>query len=328
MIAKDKQPPILPEQVVHYAWGLTLTSSSGGEPTTTPDEIRNSIKTTRNRLEMQLSQREKACSEAKENLKGKNSNDPQYAELASKLSDAEAELAAAQNRLFYMTNVEAALSSCERNLRSIINGRNLSYAQTDDLMKTQMANIESSQRLTANLQSALPRFFATGTGASGAILVNYVLEGLFNYTIPGEVLAAGAVVVAAAFYWGFEVFVAPRNIAKSQHEIVKNCYRKNVYYANFIKRATMALEALLNEVLEIYQTVYGVPYDSYDQDSGKKKALISNILGGQTGKDRCPKITQHYALQELKPELWCLCETGTNEDCPLFKDPPESQRQR
>jgi hypothetical protein len=45
MIAKDKQPPILPEQVVHYAWGLTLTSSSGGEPTTTPEEIRNSIKT-------------------------------------------------------------------------------------------------------------------------------------------------------------------------------------------------------------------------------------------------------------------------------------------
>jgi len=322
----DKRPPILPEQVIHYAWGLTLSSSSAGEHSTTPDDIRNTIKTTKTVLETQLAKREKERNEAKENLKGKTSADPQYNELLDKLTEAKAELKAAQDRLSYVVNVDAALSSCERNLRSIINGRNLSYAQTDELMKTQIANIESSQRLTANLQSALPRFFATGTGAGGVVFVNYIFESLFKYTIPGEVLAAAAVVVAAAFYGGFELFVAPKNIAKSQHEIIKNCYRKNVYFANFMKRATTALEALLDQVLLIYHSVYGEYYGDYQQDGNLKKTLIANVLGGQTGKDRCPKITQHYALQELKPELWCLCETGTNEDCPLYKNPPKSQK--
>lgn len=323
MGSNDQQlPPILPEEVVHYAWGMTLSSSSAGEPTTTPDDIRNSIKTTRNRLETQLAQREKERDEAKENLR-KNSTD---ADLKNKLDEATAELKAAQVRQCYMINVDAALSSCERNLRSIINGRNLSYSQTDDLMKTQIANIESSQRLTANLQSALPRFFATGTGAGGVILVNYILEGLFNYTVPAEVLAAAAIVVAAAFYGGFELFVAPKNISKSQREIIKNCYRKNVYFANFMKRATIALESLFDEVLGIYHSVYGSDYGLYQQDNSLKKKVIANILGGQTGKDRCPRITQHYALEELKPELWCLCETGTYDDCPLYKKPPEQPK--
>lgn len=303
------------------AWGLNLaySNSADKDSTTTPDDIKNNLKEIISKQQTQVSNKEAARNSARAAIVGAPANDPKFQELTTTLKIAEGELKEQTNHLIYMENIIATLSSCERNLRSIVKGRDVNFAQADSLMKTQIANIESSARLTANLQSALPRLFATGGGASGTILVNYILQAAFHYTIPVEVLAAGATIVAAAFYGFFEWKIAPKNVEKAQREIIKNSYRRNTYFAYYVDRVVAALGALFGQVLNTYETVYGVPYDSYDQT--KKDTLVWNVLGGKKGicGTLCRDINTHYYQDKITPETWCSCETAKGcESCPIY----------
>lgn len=312
-------PPILPERVVEMAWGLNLAYSNlpDKSATITPDEIRYNFKEIRRKLQEQITNNEGARNDARKALVGIPTTDSKFKGLTKTLNTAEEELKLQTNHLNYINNIEAALSSCERNLRSIIRGRDQNFEQADSLMKTQIANIESSARLTKDLQSSIPRLFATGGGASGTIVVNYILQSVFHYTVPVEVLAAGAVIVAGAVYGVFEWKVAPGIVERSQREIIKNDYRRNTYFAYYVDRVVAALGALFNQTLNTYQTIYGIPYDSYDQK--KIEEAIWNVLGGREGicGKLCAEIHSHYYRDMIDPKNWSSCETGKGcEQCP------------
>jgi hypothetical protein len=104
----------------------------------------------------------------------------------------------AKKDLIYVDNVLSAIYACERNILSILRGRDLNFKQTDQLMENQIKNIESSDRLSKDLHSSIPRLFATGTGAAGTVFVGYLLS-FFNVNIPDTVLYAAAVVGAGLF---------------------------------------------------------------------------------------------------------------------------------
>jgi hypothetical protein len=282
----------------------------------------NNLKQIKNDLQQEITNLETTKNETEKKLAEIKDDDQKKPQLEGALSKAEAELKKKAVNLKYLDNINAAISASERNLHTIVKGRDQNFEQTDSLMKTQIANIESSARLSKDLHSSIPRLFATGGGASGTVLVGYISQQALGYTIPVEATAAAAAIVAGAFYGIYQWKVAPKNIERSQQEIVKNDYRRGIYFKQYVDRIVAALGALFDQTLNIYERVYGEEYDAKYHDEEEKQTLIWSILGGKEaicGK-KCGKIYQHYAKNIIKPENWASCETGEgSKDCIYYR---------
>lgn len=316
--------PILPEQVVEKGWALTLAYSKDDDAASaSADETRNHLKQIRNDLQQKIVNNEKAKNEVKKALDDLSSDDK------NKIKKYEDALAVAEKNnqdtyddLRYFDNISAALDASERTIHTIVKGRDQNFEQTDSLMKTQIANIESSARLTADLHSAIPRLFVSGSGAVAPILINYILQMTINYTIPIEVLAAAATIAAGAFFGLYQWQVVPRNIKKTQAEIIYNDYRRGIYYRHYIDRVVSALGSLFNQALSTYEIVYGEPYNTKYSNEENKQQVIWTALGGKKGiyGGLCKKMDSHYHKNVITPENWASCETGQGcEDCTLYK---------
>jgi len=308
---------ILPEKVIDYAWGLTVGYSESDVKfrVTSADDIQNQLKQIRNDVQQQVLKRERALDEAEKALEeARKAGDSAKIRLREQaITAAETEYLEQHKDLDYVDNIVFAIDACERNLLTIIRGRNQNFEQTDSLMKTQIANIESSARLTKDLHSAVPRLFATGGGAGGTVLVNFILQSVFNYQIPDLVLASAAGIVASAFYGIFQWKVAPENVRRAQQEIIKNDYRRGIYYRQYISRTFSALSALFDQTLLIYENVYKKPYqpDRY-RDVKNRQEVVWTVLGGQKGicAEYCPLIHLHYHDDKITPHVWSSCETA------------------
>jgi hypothetical protein len=267
--------------VPNFAWGLTLGYSEDVEAKGRADEIRTRL------TEIKRIIHEKAS--------GKKEDEKEHADR------------------LYLDNVMAAIDSCERTLLTIIRGRNQNFRETDKLMDANIKNAEASSTVMLSFQSALPRVFATGGGAAGTVLAKFILSSIFNIEIPDEVLYSAAVVVAGAFYGIYQLMVAPETRNRAQQEVVRNDYRRNLYYRAYLARSRDALNALFSEVLAIYERVYRVKYDvKYYNGEEERQKIVRNAMGGSealSGK-WCPKIHEHYHKGKITPAEWTACESA------------------
>lgn len=289
-------PPILPEMVPNYAWALTLGYSEDEEAKGRADNIRNRLE------EIKRTVHEKA--------KGKKADEIESADR------------------LYVDSVLAAIDSCERTLLTIIRGRNQNFKETDRLMDTQIKNAEASSRVMLNFHSALPRVFATGGGAAGTVLVKFFLDSVFKIEIPDEVLYSAAVVAAGAVYGIYQLMVAPETSKRAQQEIVKNDYRRNVYYKSYLARSRGSLNALFSEILNIYERVYGEKYEpKYDNEEERQKVVMNAIGGSEALSGKwCPKIHEHYHKNKITPVEWTACESAIGyEKCSKWLDEPKQK---
>ncbi len=306
---------ILPERAVDLAWGLTLAYSSSKDDAviTSADDLRNRLKQIQTDMQQTATKRDNARDEIRkaleEAIKGGNRN---AAQLEKLLETAEASCKDANKDLTYIENVISAITACNRNLLTIVRGRNQNFEQTDRLMASQIANIESSARLTANLQSVLPRAFATGGGASGTIVVNYILDLTIHYTLPVEVLAAVATIAAGCVYALYQWKIAPRNVVRSQQEIIKNNYRRDIYYRRYISRVVSTLSSLFDHTLSLYKKIYDQDYNPLYNSVEEREKVVWTALGGKEGicGKFCPLLNEHYLTNKITPERWALCQTG------------------
>jgi hypothetical protein len=292
---------ILPEAVLGFAWGLTIELSGDDDKISTKahsDEIRNRL------------------SEIRRNAINKITD----------LKDAHAppdEIKKAEQDLRYIENILATIDSCERNLVSIIRGRNLNFKQSDELMDAQLQNIASADRLSADLHSAVPRAFASGSGsAAGTVLFSYLLSFL-KINVPSTVLYAAAVVFAGVAYWFYQWKFAPINRERAQIEYIKNDYRRDLYFLQYLESVRSTLSALFDEALTTYRKIYGSSYcgTTYD-DENNRKTVVSNTLAGRLGLsgEFCKYIHKHYHVKPkrtllyqkpiITPERWVACETS------------------
>lgn len=271
-------PPILPEMTPNFAWGLTLGYSQDIEAKGRADKIRNRLEEIKRTV----------YEETKENKEK---------ERADRL---------------HVDNVLAAIDSCERTLLTVIRGRNLNFKETDRLMETQIKNIESSSRVMLNLHSVLPRIFATGGGAAGTVLVKFILNSLFKIEIPDEVLYSAAVVAAGVGYGIYQLVVAPKTSRRAQQQIIKNDYRRNLYYRQYLERSRGSLTALFSDTLNIYEKVYRKKYESkYDNEEERQKVVMNAMGGSEALSGRwCKKIHEHYHDNKITPVEWTTCESG------------------
>lgn len=293
--------------VPHFAWGLTLRYSDDEGAKAQADKIKNDLE----EIKRAVYNKEKLASEKYNDPSNKNSQKIE-----------ENFILAQKNKVFF-ESVNAAINSCERTLLTIIRGRNLNFKEADALMATQKANIESSERVMLNLQSALPRLFATGGGAAGTVVAKYALESIFNVEIPDEVLYSFAVIVAGIVYGFYQLFIGPKNSLKIMKERVCTDYRRNLYYRQYVSRACDALKSLFSRTLEIYEDVYENKYNKDYDFEENRKAVITTTMGGEVALcgNLCPKIHKHYHENKIGPLVWSTCESAIGyEKCSLWND--------
>ena len=288
-------PPILPEVVPNFAWGLSLGNSEDQEAKGRAEKIRTRL--------------EQIKTDVYEKAKRKKADEREK-----------------RDRL-YLDNVLAAMDSCERTLLTIIRGRNQNFDETDRLMEAEKKNAEAASRVMLNLQSALPRAFATGGGAFGTVLVRFVLNSMFKIEIPDEVLASAAVVAAGAVYGIYQWKVAPETRKRAKQEIIKNDYRRNLYFRAYLERSRHSLEALFSEILNVHERVYGDKYRETEYNNvEERKKVVMNAMGGSealSGK-WCPKIHEHYQKNKITEVEWSTCESGIDyEKCEKWPDKPK-----
>lgn len=290
-------PPILPEMVPNFAWGLTLRYSEDNEAKGRAEKIQTRL--------------DQIKTDVYEKAKGKKAEEREK-----------------QDKL-YLDNVLAAIDSCERTLLTIIRGRNLNFNETDRLMETEKENIEASSRMMLNLHSALPRVFATGGGAAGTVLVKFILTSVFKIEIPDEVLYSAAVVAAGAVYGIYQLMIAPETRKRAQQEIVRTDYRRNQYFRAYLAKSRGSLDALFSEILNIYERVYREKYDGSKYDNvEERQKVVMNAMGGSKALsgEWCPKIHEHYHKNKITPVEWTTCESAQGyEKCSKWLDKPKQK---
>ncbi len=290
-------PPILPEMVPNFAWGLTLKYSEDQEAKGRAEKIQTRI--------------DQIKTDVYGKAKGKKADERENADR------------------LYLDNVLAAIDSCERTLLTIIRGRNQNFDETNRLMEKQIKNAEASSTVMLNFQSALPRIFATGGGAAGTVLVKFILNSMFKIEIPDEVLYSAAVIAAGAVYGIYQWGIAPETRNRAQQEIVKNDYRRNLHYRAYLARCRGSLNALFSEILNVHEKVYGEKYceTKYDNIDEREK-VVMNAMGGSealSGK-WCPKIHEHYHKDKITPVEWTTCESAIGyEKCEKWPDEPKQK---
>ncbi|MCW4006079.1 MAG: hypothetical protein NWF04_05740 [Candidatus Bathyarchaeota archaeon] len=314
--------PILPERVVDFAWGL-MRGQSKFSSSDVEGDVHGHLRQIRQDVQSQVRQDQRDLAEAKAALdEAKQAGSADVAALEKQTQTAQAQLGESRKDLAYVDNVRASLDATEKNLITIFNGRNLNFDQTKEIMKTQIENINSSARAMANFHSALPRLFATGSGAAGTVLVSYILETFFGYQVPELVIASTAALVASASYGIYQWKIAPKNVKRAQRELIRNDYQSNLYYHDYIHRVFYTLSSLFDQTLNTYENIYDTPYqpDKY-ADLENRKTLVWSVLGtleGICGKE-CPQIHADYHNNKITPEIWPTCETAQGyKNCALF----------
>ncbi|MCL4436295.1 MAG: hypothetical protein M1503_02885 [Thaumarchaeota archaeon] len=290
---KDHTPPILPERALSFAWGLTVGNTSSVDAQENAENIRLHL-----------------------NQIIKHTN-----ELAQKNREAEKDKV-------YVDNVVAAIYASLRSLQIIYKGRDQNFKEVDEVMDTQIKNIQSYERTARDLQSSLPRLFATGGGAAGTVLVGYIF-GIMNINIPEGVIYSAAVLAAGAAYGIYQMIIAPHNAENARSAIIENDYKRNIYYQQYIKRTKKALNSLLDETLAIYENAYNRTYHKNYSDPEERENIVTRILGGPKTLDLdfCPKVHEHYQSGKLTPKVWPNCETSIgNENCPYYTEDPRLKK--
>lgn len=278
-------PPILPEMVLKYAWGLTIAHSEDKtvDAKAEADKIRNRL-----------------------------------TELEKRFSDKAGSNYTPQNKS-YLEEVETAINSCMRNLHIIIQGRNLNFKETDSYLATQRDNIQSISKLTSNLGSSINRLssMAVGGFSMGAIVVT-VFPSVPQWAVPMLIF------IAAALAYGFHEWkIVPWTRNKINIELVKTDIRRQMYFQSYVNRSKIVLKSLLDDVLTIYERVYGSPYrsDIYDLEE-KRWEIVKNTITGIEDESPfvCKYLVKHYIEDKITPEFWVICESGRNvEDCPYYE---------
>jgi len=281
-MAKNEQerklPPILPRQVVQFAWGLTIEHSTDPAVTMQAEKIR------------------KHMEEIKMRVKGEGNPDD----------------------IRYIDNVYPAIDNYVRTLHSIIRGRSTNFEESDRLRDMYIANIESASRFSLNLQSAIGRVSSMTIGGStvGAIFA-YCFPNLPEFVLPFSVAVA-----AASAYSIYQVWLVPHFREKTEREEIKNDYKRNLYYQQYVQRSKEALLGLFTEALDLYNVIYKVKYDEEFDEFAAKDKFIENLMRSLEVKFSCELIHDCYHKNIFlnKVDLWATCESGRGiEGCDEYK---------
>lgn len=213
----------------------------------------------------------------------------------------------------YVPKAVDHIKASQRSLANVYAARKLNFEEAQKMRASQMQQIESYSRLTANWQSAWPRVMSVGLGGSaGALTLTDLLKETFKSVNPAVLQALLFVIGATLLYLLNEFFVLPWVRRRIMMENVRWDYDRNLYYDQFVDRTKGALISLYLDVDRAHLKSFGSPYDP----NANAAQIVTGALAGVPS-TMCPKVHPHMNQGVITPNLWSMCETGQGkEDCP------------
>jgi hypothetical protein len=282
-------PPILPNEVMHWAWSLTIVHSGTkerAEVTEQEKQIRTRMSEVRTKV-----------------LQGKDPNDEKY-----------------------MDAIFNAVDSCVRTLLVIIRGRDTNFKETDSLMDMYIKSNESISSFTLSLQSAFGRVAGmTFGGTSATAIVMTLFPNLPVWVFPLTLSAMGA--ISYALYellvtpWKQKKNMA----ARIKNDYQRDIYFQQ--YVRRCRDALVGL--LMNAFSiykQVYGVHYDDSFKNIEIQRKFAENVVDDALGSLDLKYSCEDIHDCYdkkiflTNESIELGRWATCESGEgNEKCPIFQ---------
>ena len=225
------------------------------------------------------------------------------------------QLAAEKDRKekIYITAANSVVESGLRSLDIVYKSRQDNFKETEKLRKIYMQSITDSLEFgkkTGDFLKSLPTMTVT---AAGGITLAQAFGDLSTTAIWTLALALGAA--------GYLINLWFVNISrkKTQINLIRHDYERNLYYQQYIDRVAAVLVSLYYDLDRIHKHAFGSSYPIGDKKPGD---LIDEILYG-VKPTLCQFAYKHFSERKITPELWPICETGEENviiTCPFWKD--------
>ena len=282
-------PPILPNEVMHWAWSLTIVHS-GTKKRAEVEEQEKMIRTRMSDVRTKV-------------LEGDNAQDKKY-----------------------MNAVFSAVDSCVRTLLVIIRGRDKNFEETDSLMEMYIKNNESISSFTLSLQSAFGRFAGmTFGGTSATAIVMTLFPNLPVWVFPLTLSAMGAISYALYEVFVTPWKLKKNMIARIKNDYQRDIYFQS--YVNRCRDTLVGL--LMNTFTiykQIYEVHYDDSFDNIETQRKFANNAVNDSLGSLGLKYCCEDIHDCYEKkvfltnESIERGRWATCESGEgNEKCPIFQ---------
>jgi hypothetical protein len=287
-IHKKPIPPILPNEVMHWAWSLTVVHSGTKERA----EVTQQEKEIRTRM-----------SEVRTKVQKKGTPDEQYVEA-----------------------VFNAVDSCYRTLLVIIRGRDTNFKETDSLTEMYIKNNESISSFTLNLQSAFGRVAGmTFGGTSATAIVMTLFPDLPVWVFPLTLSAMGA--ISYALYELFVTPWKQRKnmAARIKNDYQRDIYFQQ--YVRRCRDALVGLLMETFSIYkQVYGVHYNDSFENIQTRRKSAEKAVDYVLGSLGLNYCCEDIHDCYDKKlfledkSIDRGRWATCESGEgNKYCSIYK---------
>lgn len=276
---------VLPETAVRWAWGLTLKYSEAPDGKLDAQYTQDQMKETRRQAK-------------------KNSVEARY-----------------------LDNLYSAVDSYVRTLVISINGRNRNFKEVQELIDKQEEIVDNTKRLTGKMQSIVPRLAAVSVGGIAIpSLFTWGIQTLWPWD-PKPIVSENLFPLFLVFAIGFsflihERVIVPRTVRKHQQLLIYGEYSRDLYYAQWVIRAKLALKSLLEEGIQIYEDFFG--------SLGRPAEHVKQFVEGMTAPiepkpmctyvHKCLELTMRGIEKRVVFDRWSKCESGVGlEQCEIYK---------
>lgn len=210
----------------------------------------------------------------------------------------------------YIANAMGLMKASLRSLDVVYKSRQDNFRENEKLRSSYMQSITDSLefgRKTEDFLKSLPTMTIT---AAGGVTIGQVLN---LSTLSIWVLALG---LGAAGYL-INLWYVNRSRRRTQIQLIRHDYDRNLYYQQYIDRVADVLIALYSDLDRIHENVFGI---SYPIENKSIRSLVNEILCG-VQPTFCKYVHEHVKEGKITPELWPICETGTPDvimTCPYW----------
>lgn len=205
-----------------------------------------------------------------------------------------------------------------RSLETIYKGRELNFEGNAKLREAYMQTVQENIAFGSKAQDFLKSLPTMATSsAGGTITFGYSLATWLGAANREAFLALVGIALAGVGHLLHAAIVrAMRD--RTQLLYVQQDYKRNLYYAQYISRTTVALISLYQDVDRIHQAVFGSPYPV--QQGALASDIVQELFRG-VRPTMCKYVHKHMREGVIRPGDWALCETGEPacQDCRHWK---------